>query len=413
MIMLLIKQEIILSMSIIVQLMYGSNLLALGDDIGDDFSMETNSKNYNVGQKLNSSSTLDEGDFVEIRGSHQNAEEERGARLDEKQFLFLQNKKFEAKEIVRLIQKGGLIIQDLLNNEKIEDIYNKQKLEIFKDKGKKFFEGYITDHNVGVVQLTNCAWKLGSYFFPSMRQPDKSPEKTLKRQTQLEAVIAVAWAIAYAPCIKEEGFVRGSFSIIDDNQLLSNFFKHYAMQAAGVQSMEINDLTHPTNLGGSNFAYNRTANVYSSHYRGDTIYQIGIDTRFESNGYPLKVLPFENKHILFGRVRTDGRKEKTFFKLEEEGLGDLSSVVLHGLNYVKPVENPRSMRREKDNFLIINGNYDDSKDDLGYRTGNEKILSLEEIASESKTSKMLIDLTGALLSPGGHLFYESKVEQEI
>ena len=341
---------------------------------------ENEEKKQYVNIKINNNNPLDKDDFVKINESQEKIENKDDANLNIDQFFSRQNKNFTREQMDSLIKRGQQIIQDLLNKEAPENIYNKRGIKIFEANVSKFFESYY-NHAPGIEQLkkvgkTLLRWIPGVSSYVSEKRPFHD---TLRRQQLLEDVIAVSWAIAYAPCTKSQGFIRGSFSIKDDDKLLSNFLKYYAMEAAEVQSRELDDLAYPTNPQGSYFAYNRTGDFYSSHYIGQTIYQIGIDTRFESNGYALKVLPYEYKHIIFGRVRTIGGKEKTFFKLEEEGLGDISSTLGHVWNYMKPIENSQSMRREKD--IPINSY---SRDDLEYRTGNEMILNLEDIGLESR-----------------------------
>lgn len=365
------KKTIFTSLSMIAYLTHASTLLANKDDILNEFIIIEDDQ----GEPKHSSSPL---------MAPQKAENVTEPNLNEEQFFSHQNKNFTRNEMDSLIKRGQQIIQALLNKEPPENMYDKRNIKIFEGNLSKFFDSYY-NHAPGIEQAKKVT-KAVLRWIPVMSSyvpEDRLPQNTFKRQQLLEDVIAVSWAIAYASCVKKEGFIRGSFSIKDDDQLLSNFFKSYAMEASEVNSGKLEHLNYPTNFNGSYFAYNRTGDYYSSHYRGQSIYQIGIDARFESTGYALKVLPFNYTHILFGRVRTTKGKEKTFFKLEEDGLGDVYSTFKHWENYLKsigqPVENPHSMRREKDIFPSTQYSHEDQE----YRTGNEMILDLKEIGLKS------------------------------
>ncbi len=102
------------------------------------------------------------------------------------------------------------------------------------------------------------------------------------------------------------------------------------------------------NILGSNFVYRRDSKT--SHYVGLSEFQIGIDIRFDSASFPLQLLPFKMTHILWGAVRTQLGKKKTFVKFEEYGLGDNRSAFLHSLNFsanTKGIDEQPDVRREK------------------------------------------------------------------
>lgn len=284
-----------------------------------------------------------------------------------KQWFFTQhNKKFKQEEIKELITKGQNIISDLLRGESPEIIFNKYELKIFADKGSKF-----ATRSKG-ISFTSFKNKIVG---------GRSPEETYKRQKHLESILAVAWAIAYAPCVKDEKFKRGSFSIKDDDKLLSKFLDYYALEASYSTSTKIEDLSF---VSSSNFAYGRTNS--SSHYPMQTLYQVGIDARFENNAEALSILPFNNTHILFGRVHTQGGKEKTFFKLEGHGLGDMWSALQHGKEYADAIDEEQVMRREKDILPSIKQSFGHCIEDLiGWnKKTKEVILAYENLQSSGE-----------------------------
>ena len=255
------------------------------------------------------------------------------------------------------------LISVLLQKEKPGDIFKRQTLTIFSDPNRSKFYNLI-DSTKGKL--------VGEW------DTDEA------RQTHLEAVIAVSWAIAFTPWVKGEEADRGSFSIKDDDEALNKFLGYYVVEAANLQSGNIKDLTF---LYSGNFAYDRSG--LSSHYTGHTIRQTGIDARFSKGGYPLTVLPFENTHILFGRVHTRGGEDKTFFKLEGAGLGDMYSILMHSTSFSAPEpENPELVRREKDLLSHIKQSFETCVNDLGCDEKTRQIIhAYEELKKTSTTPK--------------------------
>lgn len=279
-------------------------------------------------------------------------------------FYYKQNKNFTREEVASLITNGRNIISALLQKEKPEEIFKRQTLTIFSDPNRSKFYNLIdfTKGNLAGEWDTDAVSRT--------------------RQTHLEAVIAVSWAIAFTPWVKGEEITRGSFSIKDDDEALNTFLEFYAIEASGLKSKDIKDLTF---LSGTNFAYGRA----TSHYTRQTINQTGIDARFSKGGYSLTVLPFENTHILFGRVHTRGGEDKTFFKLESAGLGDASSVASHSMSYLaQEPENPELFRREKDLLFHIKQNFETCLNDLGCDEKTRQIIhAYEELKKNPQLPK--------------------------
>ncbi len=71
-----------------------------------------------------------------------------------------------------------------------------------------------------------------------------------------------------------------------------------------------------------NTTYNRSAAGSSSHYKGCK--QYGIDI-------PPGMLPYEKQHILYGFTHNG----EFWFKLEENGLGNVTSILAHAVDFVK------------------------------------------------------------------------------
>lgn len=279
-------------------------------------------------------------------------------------FYSKQNQKFTREGAASLIVKGRNIINSLSQQEKPEDIFKKQTFDVFQNRSE-FYQTFDSITNVTIGE-----WD--------------TDEASRIRQTHLEAVIAVSWAIAFTPWVKGEEADRGSFSIKDDDEALNKFLGYYVVEAANLQSGNIKDLTF---LYSGNFAYDRSG--LSSHYTGHTIRQTGIDARFSKGGYPLTVLPFENTHILFGRVHTRGGEDKTFFKLEGAGLGDMYSTLMHSTSFSAPEpENPELVRREKDLLFHIKQSFETCVNDLGCDEKTRQIIhAYEELKKTSTTPK--------------------------
>lgn len=146
-----------------------------------------------------------------------------------------------------------------------------------------------------------------------------------------------------------EGFESGSFSVIDPEGKLFRVFDAYISFVRGARELKNGVFVSVTPFG-SGFVYNRDPKKRaSSHYKkGLSLRQFGIDMRFESNAYALPILPYQTTHLLVGRVKTMTGLEKTFIKYEPHGLGDVSSVMAHGVDFLNSSKMREKKRSEKD-----------------------------------------------------------------
>jgi hypothetical protein len=263
-------------------------------------------------------------------------------------FKYGHSDKFSREDIKNLIDKGTDILKKIQAGKTFWEI--PAKLEIFQDYSQfnnkiniiPKFMSYTVLKEVGVG-----AYKYAlSIFFDDI----KSEELRYFWHASLENVVALMWAITHEAFKGQEPFTRGAFSIIDPNDYLYNFLCDYSTFVSEATCLK--DLTPAIwNLLGSNLVYDRTTKT--SHYEKTTINQVGIDCRFELNGYPLPILPFGMSHIMFGKVFTNMGETKTFLKLEPAGLGDFRSLLEHGMNYFGSISTLDILRREKDIPLDI------------------------------------------------------------
>lgn len=165
-----------------------------------------------------------------------------------------------------------------------------------------------------------------------------------KRQSHLESVVALIWALYDMSYTSGNAFVRGAIILDDSDQKIHDYLEKYCCLAGNVSFPE--QLSSAVcNPWGSNLAYNRQGR--SSHFVRKSITHYGLDTRFQHRNFALGVLPYAMTHLLFGRVMTTTGQEVTFIKGEEEGLGDFRAAAKHLINFALPAQNDH-MRREKD-----------------------------------------------------------------
>ncbi|MDZ5761961.1 hypothetical protein Cyrtocomes_00325 [Candidatus Cyrtobacter comes] len=173
-----------------------------------------------------------------------------------------------------------------------------------------------------------------------------SGEFRADQKLNLHGLACISWAFyadAYFQEFNREAlkniFSRGSFSIDDKD---GHLFKA---------------------LQGIECVYDRA----SSHY--DKIGQHGIDVKIN--------LPHGFQHVLFAQV-TDP-KPKLFFKLEPRGTATIWNFINHIIDYLKPVGDTSSMRREKDPALHP---YKDTQME-SIRKGNDVVLLAENFMNGS------------------------------
>jgi hypothetical protein len=254
-------------------------------------------------------------------------------------YLLGHHSKFTPTFIENLVKKGKKALT-AIDKDQIDDFPH--KLEYFagdlSDYGKHWFHNGLHG-GYGLEEL--------SKYISSEKYNKERELFILNRNAQMETFICVIWALTDSAFRKKQGFIRGAFSILDPDKKVSKYLEKFACFVAEVKSMEYHSEAI-FNLFGSNIAYTR--NKTSSHYVGLSKYQIGIDARFNTAQLSYGFFPFQMKHVLCGSVTNQSGKEKTFVKFEEEGLGDVRSIVSHFFYYSAStvnIDKRPDVRREK------------------------------------------------------------------
>lgn len=250
-----------------------------------------------------------------------------------------------------LINKGYTILQEIINGATLVNVHHDNTY--FPNAGCAY---------VGAMNYAHRGISLGSVknfctnpFSVVYGKDPQAKKKTSDRQKMLESLIAIIWAMADHADKIGQGFASGSFSVIDPHGYLFNFFAEYAIMVNEVTRLE--DLPYgsfnPLNpINGNVFAYSRDPKTPvisgSSHYKNTTIFQMGIDARFESNAYTISAFPYGATHIIVGRVKTLTGFEKTIVKFEPYGTGTIAAWLAHGLEFIHSISHRSGKRSEKD-----------------------------------------------------------------
>lgn len=170
-----------------------------------------------------------------------------------------------------------------------------------------------------------------------------------KRKDYLTKITTMMWGIFGESVDKKEGFVRGSYKIIDPDFKLYDFLLGYVKLVTGAEDPKL----LPYGCTTSNHGYRRSPRLKgSSHYKIEckNDEQFGIDIRRENYETTLKILPASKTHILFGRLTIPGSNLPiTFVKFEEVGMGGFGEFLDHSLNFGASGHNLTDAdRREKD-----------------------------------------------------------------
>jgi len=161
----------------------------------------------------------------------------------------------------------------------------------------------------------------------------------------LAKIIMLMWHIDNVALKNDEGFVKGSFKILDPEHKIYNFLLGYVRVCTGY----VDPKSHHWASNVNNQAYRRSPSKGgSSHYKTETVNdeQFGVDMRFETTQTVYGYLPHEKRHILFGNVGDN----LTFIKFEEVGIGSVGETLQHTFNFGRSVSGgvTQEARREKD-----------------------------------------------------------------
>ncbi len=267
------------------------------------------------------------------------------------------------EEIAKLVKKGEKICSDIVNDE-----YNYKRFHVQNEtNGPSIF----TDKKINAVANDLGHWSIPrlksvrnfiSYYtnYDSYKEDEK---RRVIRNLRLEDVLSVTWFIAHHNYINKNDFKRGSISFIDHDQKLYKFLSNYAVFAAEVENRKelpalanwrlVSKTLYPP------FTYDRNPNDgFSSHYK-NAENQMGIDFKFNIQGFGLPVGPYGTKTLLIGSVQ-EKNITKTFFKWENEGLGTSSETVSHGADFFGGGVLNQESKREKDfpkGFVTMYNNF--------------------------------------------------------
>lgn len=159
----------------------------------------------------------------------------------------------------------------------------------------------------------------------------------MDREEKLMKITSIMWALDDMAKKQGESYERGSYTVLDPGHALYEFLIGYVTQ--------VNNVEDPKNVwpavSGNPFAYQRDPKKGgSSHHKHHTPEsQFGIDMRFKAHETIYGILPFGQRHILFGKLHIPGSTEPlTFIKFEEAGLGTITEKIHHGLNFIKSIK---------------------------------------------------------------------------
>ncbi|MCE3230969.1 MAG: hypothetical protein K0R52_897 [Alphaproteobacteria bacterium] len=167
------------------------------------------------------------------------------------------------------------------------------------------------------------------------------------RKNQMIAIIALTWAMTDLAKQQKDFFERGSFTLIDPDHRLADFFLDYVRLTTGYKDPQ----EVPFAQTACNFAYRRDPEWRgSSHHKGRCPEsQFGIDIRFETFQGVLKLLPFGHTHLLFAKLDMGQPEPLLFLKSEDMGMGSLPALAIHGFGFLHSQSHVASeARREKD-----------------------------------------------------------------
>jgi hypothetical protein len=228
------------------------------------------------------------------------------------------------------------------------------------------------------------------------------------RKNQMMAIIALGWAITDLAKQQSDFFERGSFTIIDPNHRLSNFLLDYVKLTTGYEDPQ----AVPFALTSCNFAYRRDPSLHgSSHHSGRCPEsQFGIDVRFEPSEGVLKLLPFDNTHLLFAKLNIENQAEPLLFlKFEGIGMGSIGAMTIHSAGFLHSQSHVATdARREKDIHPAIMSNFKDLQESAGligdFKTIRSMHLATQNILTDTTQSKETYEIAKIFIDTVDNLY---------
>lgn len=147
--------------------------------------------------------------------------------------------------------------------------------------------------------------------FTSKPLPNEGALPDEERAQRLRSIVDYLWYLYHEQARKEEAFVEGTFTTVDKNSRVYDYFMRYVkgVNEAVTGTLQDPALTHAKNP----FAYPRK----SSHFKELLQRQYGIDIRADADGYCSLELPAQKGHLFFVKDEND----TISIKMENYGLG--------------------------------------------------------------------------------------------
>lgn len=264
----------------------------------------------------------------------------------------------KGQELLHEICNGNVTVDDFATGGKFGNLY------VDKDIGmKEIREKHKETSSIfNSLSITNAAkavtGAVSSWFYKKDPNDPQLPENRTRIRNQLTAITCLAWAINDMSKYKQgTAMESGSFKIEDLENKLHDFLLSYVKLVNGIPQGEEFDYTKF--FAQNSMAYTReatevvgTANKLSSHHHHGpqlATHQTGIDIRFYLTEEEIAILPPDEngdykRHILFAlfdkpifpQEESDADKANgLFFKIEEYGLGTVSSAFHHTVQFKK------------------------------------------------------------------------------
>jgi hypothetical protein len=179
----------------------------------------------------------------------------------------------------------------------------------------------------------NSTLLLGASFSDDSK--DEADES--RRKNHLVAIVSVCWALNDLAVQQGDNFERGSFTVVDPNRYLYEFFLSYVRLVTNHHDPAFLSFRSTS----TNFAYRRDpeSNATTHHRCRCPESQFGIDVRFHGRESIHQLLPHRLAHLLFASLRLedyehDPHSNVMFLKFESVGMGTWREHRKHAMNYL-------------------------------------------------------------------------------
>lgn len=216
---------------------------------------------------------------------------------------------------------------------------------LYQKTGLESINAYALKSKIPAHQLDQGAlYPSREYVSPAAYVQWAIQDTDMDREEKLMKITSIMWALDDMAKKQGESYERGSYTVLDPGHALYQFLIGYVTEVNGVQDPKS---VWPA-VSGNPFAYQRDPKKGgSSHHKHHTPEsQFGIDMRFKAHETIYGILPYGQRHILFGKLDIPGSTEPlTFIKFEEAGLGTITEKIHHGVNFVRSIRKKISEKK--------------------------------------------------------------------